>query len=112
MAKRKLTKCINCKETGGKFRWTPKGYAHHKCSPKPGTRDHAKDLYGFTSSHISSDPNLGPVTVQSLAHLRRLEKEHGVASVMSNQDEKNWAEPPKAREQFRDRREHAQEDAR
>ena len=102
----KLTKCVDCKKrTGGALRFTSRGWVHHKCEPVQGTRDHARNLYGFSTTHISPDPNLGPVTVQSLAHLRRLEKEHGVVSVTANFDEKNWAEPPKAREQFRDRRE-------
>lgn len=104
MEKKKLTKCINCGETGGTFRWTPKGYAHHKCSPKAGTRDHAKNLWDFETNHISGDPNSGPVRVQSLAHLRRLEKEHGVISVLANYDH---PEIPLrgGKEQFRDRRE-------
>jgi hypothetical protein len=104
MAKRKMTTCINCGETGGTFRWTSKGYAHHKCSPRRGTRDAAKNLFEFTTMNISSDPTAGPVQVKSLAHIRKLEREHGVISVAANFDEKNWSDPPQQREVFRDRR--------
>lgn len=100
----KLTKCANCKRrTGGALRLTGKGWVHHRCEPIQGTRDHAKNLYQFSSTHISENPNAGPVQVNSLAHLRKLEKEHGVYSVVANLDEKNWNDPPQQRPQFRSR---------
>jgi len=100
----KLTKCVDCKQrTGGALRFTSRGWVHHRCEPVGGTRDVAKNLWDFESTHISSDPNSGPVKVQSLAHLRRLEKEHGVVSVLANYDRSDI--PVRGgKEQFRDRR--------
>jgi hypothetical protein len=53
----------------------------------PRIRDDAKDLWGFTTSHL--DPN-NPVRVTSARHMGRLEKEYGVISRVANYEQQNW----------------------
>lgn len=70
----------------------------------PGKGDFCKDcapvarhiphnLFPMVCDHISQKAGQ-PVTVNSLYHLRKLEKEHQVASVAFNRDEANWETPP------------------
>ena len=80
--------CEKCKETGGRFvlrgdKWYHKG----RCvSPTAGERAAAGNLFPYTTMNIG-DPNHGPVEVQSLRHLRQLEREHGVISEPFNNDQ-------------------------
>lgn len=87
--------CDNCKRDskvfGGRFKLKgSKWVCAPRCDSLAGTRDTAKSNFQFESMNIGSDPNAGPVRVQSLRHLRQLEKEHGVVSVAGNFDSKNW----------------------
>jgi len=50
-----------------------------------------KNLYEFTTSHLTSPGQ--PVEITSKGQLRRLEKEHGVAHVQGNYMERNWNPP-------------------
>jgi len=70
-------------------------YCYH---PGPGTANVPGSMFPFTTMHIAGHPQ--PVQVQSLAHLRRLEAQHGVQSVAFNQDSNNW-DPPRGKEQPR-----------
>lgn len=96
MALQESIVCGNCgrsgAESGGRFTFKGnKWVCAVACDPGfKGTRDHAKNNFSFESMNISADPNQGPVKVNNLAHLRRLEREHGVVSVVGNMDEKNW----------------------
>ena len=87
--------CDNCgrdsKEFGGRFKLKgDKWVCAPVCDSSKGTRDQAKSNFQFESLNIGADPNSGPIKVQSLRHLRTLEKEHGVVSVAANYDSKNW----------------------
>lgn len=82
--------CDACGNTSGRFRIVGrKKYCVGKCA-----RNHvqasAKNLWDFETMNISADPNQGPIKVKSLRHLRQLEREHGVVSVVANMEEKNW----------------------
>lgn len=61
-----------------------------RCSPYAETRNVPGAMFPYTTTAL--DPS-GTV-VQSLPHLRRLEKEHGVASVVFNRDRGNWGPQP------------------
>jgi hypothetical protein len=54
-----------------------------------------KDLWQFETFNIAGEANSKPIQVQSLRHLRQLEKQHGVISVAANFSEKNWNEAPR-----------------
>ncbi len=105
-----LTQCARCGKADGRpMTFRPSAgkscYVHTKgCSGLSQTRDTAKSAFRFVTSHIGSDPNLGPIEVQSLSHLRRLEKEHGVVSAAANYDSSNMDSPPRSKEQFHSRR--------
>lgn len=82
--------CMSCGGTGGRFRMVgEKGWIHTpQCDVAQKTVDGAKNLYDFTTTHISGDGQ--PVHVESKSHLARLEKEHGVISRVGNYNEQNW----------------------
>jgi len=85
-----MTKCAECSETGGRFVLRGDRWVHVKCSAAPKIRNRAGSMFPYESMHLSSDPNLGPVKIESLPHLRRLEKEHGVSSAAFNDNQSNW----------------------
>jgi hypothetical protein len=86
------TICAVCGKTGGRFRFVGEGkWAHVKsCSHVNVRFEPGKNLWDFSTRNIGNDPNAGPIHVQSLSHLRRLEKEYGVNSVAGNMDSNNW----------------------
>jgi len=43
----------------------------------------------IVTSHIG-DPNDGPITINSLRHLRQVEREHGVVADAYSNDQSNW----------------------
>ena len=57
-------------------------------------------MFPFTTTNLGKDPSK-PITVKSLSHLRRLERENGVQSVAFNMNESNWGRSPEGREQPR-----------
>lgn len=81
--------CRECGRTGGKFRWVGEDqYVHTpSCDRAPKSRDDAKNLWDFTTSHL--DPN-NPVHVTSAKHMASLEKQYGVVSRVANYNEQNW----------------------
>lgn len=87
MAKKAKTRCHACGSTGGRF--TLRGenwYCAPSCMKSSGYRDTAKSTFPFTTSHLAG-PNDGPITVQNLRHLRKLENHYGaVAEVYSNNE--------------------------
>ena len=102
---REVTTCIRCGQTGGMFRYTTHGYVHHNCGKLGAqTMNFAKNNFRFDSMHISDNPNMGPVEVNSLHHLRQLEREHGVISVLANYDRQDEPLPGGKPNQFQDRR--------
>jgi hypothetical protein len=78
--------CAVCGENGGKLILRGKHYIHDKCTGGVKMRDTAKNLFPLTTMHLSDDPTRGPITVNSLHHLRKLEAEHGVQSYAFNYD--------------------------
>lgn len=85
------TVCCRCGQMGGRFRWTGDSYVHTpQCDVPQPRRDAAKNLWDFTTTHASTDPSR-PTHVGNLGELRRLEKEHGVISVVGNYNEQNWS---------------------
>jgi hypothetical protein len=87
-----MTICIHCGKEGGRFRWTGDGYVHTpQCDVPQKRRDDAKNLWDFSTMHLHSNPNYGPLHVGSLRDLRQLEKAHGVISVVGNYNEQNWS---------------------
>ena len=84
------------------MKFTSKGWICEDCITGPRMRDMATNPFQFESGHITGDPNLGKVQVQGLRHLRSLEKQYGVISVLANYDRPN--DPIRGgKEQFRDR---------
>ena len=83
-------KCITpgCKQEGGLFHYTAKGMKCHHCWTGAATRDGAKSTFPYVTTHL--DGSGKPVTVQSLRHLRQLEKQHGVHSTAHSYDSKNF----------------------
>lgn len=81
--------CRECGRTGGVFRWVVDDeYVHTpQCDRAPKIRDDAKDLWGFTTSHLDCN---NPVKVTSFRHMQRLEKEYGVVSRVASYDQQNW----------------------
>ena len=49
-----------------------------------------KELWSFTTMNIGDTTHQKPIRVNSLNHLRQLEREHGVISVAANFDQKHW----------------------
>ena len=91
MAK-KLTKCAICGGVGGRFRYRvgSEDYVHvGRCVSQDAPRDGMHKNWPLVTSHIAG-PEHGPMEIQSLQHLRRVEKEYGVSSGVYSYDEHNW----------------------
>jgi hypothetical protein len=99
--KRAVTKCGLCGQTGGRFTLRGKNWIHVDCAGGSRIRDVAINPFRMSTMHISENPNAGPIEVNSLHHLRKLEKEHGVISVVANYDSNNQYVRG-GKEQFRD----------
>lgn len=84
------TVCADCKETGGRFTLRGRGWVHVNCDQAPKRRDTEKSTFPFTTMNLSRNPNDGPVKVESLRHLRQLEKTHGAYSSVYNNDSSNY----------------------
>lgn len=83
----KKTICAACGEGGGSFVLRGAKWYHSKgCTFSPKMRDQAKSTFPFTTTHLAG-PNDGPITVQSMRHLRKLENRHGVASEPYNNNQ-------------------------
>lgn len=90
MARRKATKCAACGEVGGRFTMRGDGKWYHVSRCSKVIRDHqASSTFPFTTTNMG-DPNDGPVTVQSMRHLRQLENHYGVQSESYNNNQSNW----------------------
>lgn len=100
--KRKLTKCSQCGAIGVPLKHRGRRWMCGICDRAPAMRDTATNAFAFETMHIGGDPSAGPIQVQNLNHLRRLEKEHGVISVLANYDNQSY--PLRGgKEQFRDK---------
>lgn len=83
--------CSNCGATDGTFRIVDgKRFCVPKCARPDQSPDKAKNLWNFSTMNISDNPNHGPIEVKSLRHLRQLENQFGVASVVGNMSSKDW----------------------
>lgn len=84
MDKRKKTKCYLCGETGGRFRWSPRGYFHiGRCGFRPADKVAPSPVFPFTTTHLDSPDVVaasGPLVINNLRELRRYEQMAGVAS--------------------------------
>lgn len=87
MAKKDLTKCADCGQTGGRMTW--KGddrYVHTEgCGGQIGEARGEK-AFPFTTNHITGKP----VVVENLRQLRKLESQHGLANIAFNENRSNW----------------------
>jgi len=79
------TVCAACGETGGRFIFRSDKYYHASRCTKPAKVRGLVSTFPFTTNQF--EPNDGPVTVQSIHHLRRLESQHGVASEVYNNNQ-------------------------
>ncbi len=75
---------------GGRFSYREGRWLCKECAANLFVAEPGKNLYEFDTMHIGKDPNAGPIRVQNLNHLRRLEKQHGVISVAANFDSRNF----------------------
>jgi len=77
--------CANCKHEVSRYqlRGQPAAPWCHRCARDPVW--HKRNVFPFTTTHISGEP----ITVNSLAHARRLEREHGISFAAFNYDEKH-----------------------
>ena len=50
-------------------------------------------MFPFVTMNLAGKPQ--KIKVQSLRHLRKLERQHGVQSVVFNMNEKNWGDAPR-----------------
>lgn len=85
---REKTVCKACDQGGGRMRFVNGEYYHVPgCKTMSDERrDGARSTFPFTTTMLDGRET----TVQSLGHLRRLEREHGVNSVAYNNNESNW----------------------
>lgn len=58
--------------------------------------------FPFSTQNVNGEP----ITVNSLRHLRKLEREHGVQFHAYNVDEKNFGDPPRHDPALQDIRRH------
>jgi len=88
MSEQEPTSCYLCGAVGGRFRWVGDGRwaCASNCAAR-GTRNTALSTFPFTSTNI--DGTGRPIEVQSLRHMRALEREHGVYSTAYNNDASN-----------------------
>lgn len=75
---------------GGKFIWRGAEPFCEECLRPKAVMNEGENRWSFETMNMGSDPNAGPVKVQSLRHLRQLEAQHGVVSVAANMDHRNW----------------------
>ena len=82
------TKCAieGCDRVGGKFMYTGTRWLCNDHYRGRRLVDDAKNLYDFTTKNINGES----VKVESLAQLRRLERDNGVVSVVANWGESEW----------------------
>jgi hypothetical protein len=83
-------KCVDCGHEGGRFVSKSRGWVCDHCDKSPRTMDTAKSTFPFTTMNLGSNPNMGPITVNSMRHLRQLENQHGAHSVAYNNNSNNW----------------------
>ena len=81
---------------GGSFRYSAERrgiYCDDCFSAPPAVLNPGKDLWTFTTTHLNGER----VEVKGLAHLRQLEKQHGVSNQALNNDQAHWDIPPSVR---------------
>jgi hypothetical protein len=82
----------NCKKhtvhTGGRFRFkvsTGETFCED-CFTVAIQFDSAKNLYDYTTTHFNGEK----IHIRDKNHMRKLEKQFGVSSVIANNMERNW----------------------
>lgn len=75
--------CTNCKKDISRYTVSAGKVWCSFCRRDP-TRARLKSPFPYTTVHVDSTP----ITVTSLAHARRIEKEHGISFAALNYDEK------------------------
>ena len=82
------TKCAACGEYGGRFVLRGSKYFHvSRCIAS--ARSRTISTFPFTTRNMGDG---APIKVESMRHLRQLEKQHGVSSEVYNYDSSNVAE--------------------
>jgi hypothetical protein len=92
MAKTKCAECGTTVSMSGRFRfrassgdWVCVG----GCQPAEKKRDGSHSNWPIVTSHLGS-PSDAPVTINSLRHLRQVERERGVVADAYSNDQSNW----------------------
>lgn len=90
MQKRTKTKCYLCGETGGRLRWSPKGYFHvGRCAFRDADKVAPSAVWPLVTTHLDHPgvvAEQGPLTINNLRELRRYEQQAGVSSDVWNND--------------------------
>lgn len=83
------TICARCGESGGRFRLVGDNWVHvGRCSTGDKSRNGTHANWPLVTSHVGN-PNDGPMVIENLSHLRRVEKEYGISSDAYNNDSSN-----------------------
>jgi len=82
------TRCAACGQRGGRFVFRAGKYFHMSRCIAP-AKNRVPSTFPFTTRNMGDGK---PITVQSMRHLRQLEKQHGVSSEVYNYDSSNVAE--------------------
>lgn len=91
-----MTVCANkkCKRKVMRAKWVEGvGWLCFDCAPR--AQIQRSNVFPYTTFGIGDRP--GNIEVQSMRHLRKLEKQYGVQSVAFNQDSKNFGDAPRGR---------------
>lgn len=80
--------CVkHTEQRGGKFRFVGGKWYCDECAASRIVFSDGKNLYEFTTTHLTGEP----IHVRGKAHLRDLERKHGVSHHQLNYAEKNWS---------------------
>jgi hypothetical protein len=80
-----MTRCAACKQRGGKFRLVGTKWVHVGCAKAVQPRDGTHKNWPLVTTAITGEE----MVIQSLPHMRRVEREYGVSSDVYNNDSSN-----------------------
>jgi hypothetical protein len=88
--------CAVCQRTVYRATWRPAlGMVCTECDHPALLAKVPGSMFPYVTTHL--DPDGKPVVIQSLRHLRQLEREYGKHSWAFNMDEKHWGDVPRGR---------------
>ena len=92
MSKREKAACCVCGRDFGKLTLRGEDYYCPDHLHTPRFRDGTHKNWPLVTMNLSDNPNEGPVVVENLQQLRRLENRYGVQSHVYNMDQSNIVE--------------------